>query len=1511
MAETTTRAYTLKLSGAGNWQEFPWKTHVAVNRATWGWGDWLLTLRGGLAAGLANDQSILPITDEVVEKELKRRKLNDDARATLRSELEQARDLNLKVLLALSWLSVESPASLAPGNHIVASGKETPAERQHKIRVRFCELLDRLLIPPEQQQQWLDACEPALTARIRDDAVWVDRSLCFADLQKTCPGLTADWAATTLFGFLGGVDSYFTMPNTDESASAEAKDSVQKAGGWLSRNWGTGKKSDAGAISTTLLDLVKVDLATFVGKSAHEALRALLAAAGHLSSDGDSVETSFKQLKQAIGWKGRSSKGAIALEKIRDCQMVSAQLWQQVADKLSQEATEQSTKAGDSTGPPAWMHDWRRDFERRLGIPYRTTRDLIWEHGVALDHALRRVSASHTWIKRAEVERRRFKIDAAKINDVAKVPAAAKDWLDGFCEWRSTESGAEGDYFIRKRAIDGWDKIVQAWAELEFGSTRQQRINASRDVQKNLDDNEKFGDIQLFAGFGDDDEPDQDRKPCLADNAASCVWHDVSGKPSSQILKDYVAATIAEHDQRRFKVPTYRHPDPLRHPVFVDYGNSRWNITYSALKTFQQREKHRDQLPKAKTEKARTKLRQQLDAPLDLHGVDLEIWNGEDVDTLPLRWVGARFEKDLNLDKLDANASGPEGNPVTRADRLGRIVAGQPPQATVSIAAVFAQKDWNGRLQAPREQLDRLADLVYGKLDGKWLAPDYEKLDRIYDDPRTHRLWKHLRWFLTTSAKLQPQGPWLDYVAKGLPDGIHYKKGRNGYYLLNYEVNNGRKGRARLLIARLPKLRILSFDLGHRYGVACAIWETMSREQMIAACRAAGHAEPTGGELYIHLSKPTNKVQKSGRRKGQLVTETSVYRRIGPDKVPDGSDHPAPWARLERQFVIRLQGEDRPARLASEQELDTLNRFRKFLGLRPVAGRWRVNDLHTEALQIARRGLRRLGDAARIAFAMTATSKPISGGREVKLSEEADRIRYVQDALVLWQALAKSPEYDDAWAAEQWQSWIVEKFGGPQPVEISDDIPRSERNKRIEATRKSLLKAATQLANHESKQAVELHRLWREHWRELEAQWRRHLRQLRKLILPRATDWKANRKSVRQVGGLSVQRLQAIRNLYQLLKAFRMRPEPDDPRKNVPALGDESLANFGRRILNQLERLREQRIKQLASRVIEAALGAGRMQNKRGRDRKRPVQGVDRACHMVVAEDLENYRPEESRLRRVNHRLMDWAARNVRKYIAEGCELHGLHFVEVSPRYTSLQDSRTGAPGIRCEDVPREILEQAIERLNDTSENNADGESTRPETLLERDIRRWTSTLRRIDQQVQANKDLDPREQIFLGIWRTMKDTPKSVSTIRLPRRGGDLFVSAAANSPTANGLQADLNAAANIGLKALMDPDWWGAWWFVLINLATGQPIADKIHGCLWDSAEITVTLATGEDRTSKRAQSSTKRAKTSAYAWNPRFWPAHGTQGWAISTEYWNAVEKGVAERLLCDQTESENPF
>ncbi len=160
--QTTTRAYTLKLSGDDDsrWRERLWNTHLTVNRGAQVWGDWLLTLRGALPASLADDPELTPVRETDVASERKRRELAKEiSDESIRADLESRRIQNLRVVLALSWLSVESPASLVPPSHIVASGQEDDDDRKRKVMARFHQILTRLQIV--DPAEWVAACEPA------------------------------------------------------------------------------------------------------------------------------------------------------------------------------------------------------------------------------------------------------------------------------------------------------------------------------------------------------------------------------------------------------------------------------------------------------------------------------------------------------------------------------------------------------------------------------------------------------------------------------------------------------------------------------------------------------------------------------------------------------------------------------------------------------------------------------------------------------------------------------------------------------------------------------------------------------------------------------------------------------------------------------------------------------------------------------------------------------------------------------------------------------------------------------------------------------------------------------------------------------------------------------------------------------------------------------------------------------------------------------------------------------
>jgi len=1453
-AAVTQRAYTLRLRGVDpqdqSWRDALWATHEAVNKGAKAFGDWLLTLRGGLDHALA-------------DAKVKGGKGKPDRDPT--DEERKGR----RILLALSWLSVESEKG-APEEYLVPHDldKQSGTRSNWKTVDALREILRGRRLDESEIESWVRDCSASLSAAIRDDAVWVNRSKAFDDaVESVSSSLTRDEVWDMLERFFGSREAYLAPAKGAEDESAEveqedkAKDLVQKAGQWLSSRFGTGKGADFSRMAT-----VYKEIANWAGKAQPGMTgdKAIADLAGALS-EFSPTSNDLRGVLSLISGPGYKSATRNFLSQLATRTVVAESDLQSLQKSAKHDAQKCTANTG-AKGQRPYSRVVLEQVESACGFTYLQDGGPARhsEFAVMLDHAARRVSLAHTWLKRAEAERRRFEEDAGRMGNV---PASVKQWLDSFCADRSEASGALEPYRIRRRAVDGWKEVVAAWSKADC-KTAEDRIAAARALQ---DDPEiqKFGDIQLFE--------------VLADDEALCVWHkdgDSAKAPDPQPLIDYVLATDAEFKKRQFKVPAYRHPDALLHPVFCDFGNSRWDISFA--------------VHEAGKSTVRKKKGQWQNS--DPHALSMTLWTGSTVEPRRLRWQSKRLTRDLAFKEGKQNGNAPT---VGRADRLGRAAAGVPEHGAVSIAGIFELEDWNGRLQAPRAQLNAIA----------------ARVARHDWDAKAKQMRDHLRWLITFSAKLQPSGPWLEYAA-AFPDDAPAKPfvSRKGDYAVRHQGNDAREGHAKLILSRLPGLRVLSVDLGHRYAAACAVWETLSAKQVKAACQAAGHEPPKDSDVYLHLTK---KVKKQKKGKEVEVEETTIYRRIGADTLPDGKPHPAPWARLDRQFLIKLQGEEEGAREASNQEIWAVHQMETVLGLsvpfidRLIAAGWgctekqksrleelkkigwtpapkaessgvqkeneevdvckpslAVDELMSGAVRTVRLALQRHGRRARIAFNLTASKKLLSGGREEGLTDEG-RVELLADTLADWYALFTGKGWTDEWARQQWETHVTPLLQGaalPKIPEDAEAAPKARKEYRADLT-EHLKPVAETLAKDESL-CARLHCLWATRWRENDVALRKRLRWLRDWILPRGRKAEADR-AIRRVGGLSLTRIATIKSLYQVQKAFHMRPEPEDLRKNIPSKGDDALLDFGRSILDVMEHLREQRVKQLASRIAEAALGIGRMKRfAGGKDPKRPRERVDRPCHAVVIENLTHYRPDETRTRRENRQLMSWSSSKVKKYLAEACQLNGLHLREVSASYTSRQDSRTGAPGVRCQDVPvKEFMQSPF----------------------------WRKQVAQAEKK-QAKGKGDARERFLCDLNAKWKGRPEAdwekAGAVRVPLKGGEIFVSADEKSPAAKGLQADLNAAANIGLRALTDPDWPGKWWYVPCDPTNFKPAKDKVAGSPAICLDKPLKDTDGKAGARSREVVNLWRDVSSQ--------PISANDDWREFTPYWNDAEARVVNIL-----------
>jgi IS605 OrfB family transposase len=322
---------------------------------------------------------------------------------------------------------------------------------------------------------------------------------------------------------------------------------------------------------------------------------------------------------------------------------------------------------------------------------------------------------------------------------------------------------------------------------------------------------------------------------------------------------------------------------------------------------------------------------------------------------------------------------------------------------------------------------------------------------------------------------------------------------------------------------------------------------------------------------------------------------------------------------------------------------------------------------------------------------------------------------------------------------------------------------------------------------------------------------------------------------------------------------------------------------------------------------VEAALGIG-IERKREvvrkeedarkdiRDIKRPIERNSdprfAPCHAIVIENLENYRPEETRTRRENRQLMTWSSSKVKKYLSESCELNGLHLRQVHAGYTSRQDSRTGAPGIRCSDKPVKvfiaIMKTRIGKINVSLEKGG----TEEDKYLKAEFDRWNE-----NEKIWTDK-CGEKWKLEENKWKldggTRHKNVNEPHPVRIPQKGGEIFVSADAESPLKNGIQADLNAAANIGLRALLDPDWNGKWWYVPCSPKDYIPLNDKIKGSTVFETKKSLKISEVKDGEKEKSK------KDVVNLWKDISANSLYTGNWREYAPYWNDATSKVVKNL-----------
>jgi len=279
---------------------------------------------------------------------------------------------------------------------------------------------------------------------------------------------------------------------------------------------------------------------------------------------------------------------------------------------------------------------------------------------------------------------------------------------------------------------------------------------------------------------------------------------------------------------------------------------------------------------------------------------------------------------------------------------------------------------------------------------------------------------------------------------------------------------------------------------------------------------------------------------------------------------------------------------------------------------------------------------------------------------------------------------------------------------------------------------------------------------------------------------------------IRGQRGLSMDRIEQIEMLRKRFMALK--------RQMALAPGVEvsqGVEDKGRRIdepcqkiLDKLDRLKQQRVNQTAHLILVQALGLRlRPHQESAQDRHEkdihgeyePMPGR-KPVDFIVMEDLSRYLSSQGRAPSENRRLMKWCHRAVLGKLKQMCEPFGIAVLEVPAAYSSRFCALTGVPGFRAMEVHdgnaddfrwKRLIKKAEK---DKSSKDAVAAATHFDQL------------RRLNAELREKKILD-------------KGTP--LRTLLVPVAGGPIFVPIQGGGPR----QADMNAAINLGLRALASP--------------------------------------------------------------------------------------------------------
>jgi hypothetical protein len=298
------------------------------------------------------------------------------------------------------------------------------------------------------------------------------------------------------------------------------------------------------------------------------------------------------------------------------------------------------------------------------------------------------------------------------------------------------------------------------------------------------------------------------------------------------------------------------------------------------------------------------------------------------------------------------------------------------------------------------------------------------------------------------------------------------------------------------------------------------------------------------------------------------------------------------------------------------------------------------------------------------------------------------------------------------------------------------------------------------------------------------------------------------KQRIRGQRGLSLERLEQLDELRRRLLALNraLLHTPGERSKHGKGTKGRELPDPCPDLLRKMDQLREQRVKQTAHLILARALGVTLRSPEKSPDVRaaRDIHGeytriirkdksVCPPVDFIVLENLDRYTASQGRARNENSRLMKWCHRELLLRLKEmATEVYGIPIIEVHAAYSSRFCSRSGIAGFRAVELTPDAEHewQWRKHLERLAKHDSGEKKLKPPAL--REVKRVAALLETL-KRINSNRRRDPATNRWV-------DAPR---TLLAPMAGGPIFVPMAGAA-----MQADINAAINIGLRAIASPD-------------------------------------------------------------------------------------------------------